>query len=231
MAKLERKSLQGQLGTPSSTVLLAASAAVTRWVRSIHITNDGASGTTWNVAFASSATATTGVFGASLPARTDPLARVDRYFGGAGGRLDNVAISGFSAAANVSYQIVYDEGTAIAQAYDKLEHKSVRGQFGTSTTVLLSGAMNIKRWVRSFHITSNRTSAATWNLAFASTATASGPGVFGEVLPARTDPASRIDRYFGGAGVYIDGASIAGFASATNVTYEIVYDEISVNVN
>lgn len=224
---LERKSLQGQFSVTASAVLLPASALVTRWVRSLHVTNDGASPTTFNLAFAATANAAAGIYGASLPGRADPLARVDRFFGGAGARLDNLAIAGGAGAANVSYQIVYDEGPpepVFAPPWRR--HHSIRGQFGTSSAVLLAAATGYQRWVRSIHITNNRTSAATWNLAFAPTATASGPGIFGESLPVRSDPASRVDRYFGGAGFDLgETISIAGFASATNVTYEIVYDE------
>lgn len=107
---LKAKSIQGQFAN-STAVLLAASSAVTRYVRSIHVTNDTVSVLTWNLAFAATATnAGPGVFGEVIP----PLSRADRYFGGRGMRLDNVAISGFaSAATSVSYQIVYDESDTV----------------------------------------------------------------------------------------------------------------------
>src|SRR5690606_33113739 len=139
-------------------------------------------------------------------------------------------IAGGAGAANVSYQIVYDEAPREPgdgeSGHPWRRHHSTRGQFGTTSAVLLAAATGYRRWVRSIHVTCNRTSAATWNLAFAATATASGPGVFGESLPVRSDPASRVDRYFGGAGFDLgETIAISGFASATNVTYEIVYDE------
>lgn len=103
---LKSKSIQGQFAS-STAALLAASSTLTRYVRSFHISNDTASAVTWNLAFAATATsAGPGIFGESLPANS----RTDRYFGGKGFRLDNVAISGFASSATaVSYQIVYDE--------------------------------------------------------------------------------------------------------------------------
>lgn len=107
---LKPKAIQGQFAN-ATAVLLAASASVTRYVRSLHITNDSASAVTWNLAYAATATsAGPGVFGESLPANS----RTDRYYGGKGKRLDNVAISGFaSAATSVSYEIVYDESDTL----------------------------------------------------------------------------------------------------------------------
>jgi hypothetical protein len=107
---LKSKSIQGQFAS-STAVLLAASAALTRYVRSVHVSNDSAGALTWNLAFAATATsAGPGIFGESIPANS----RADRYFGGKGFRLDNVAISGFaSGATSVSYQIVYDESDTV----------------------------------------------------------------------------------------------------------------------
>lgn len=107
---LKSKSIQGQFAS-STAVLLAASATLTRYIRSLHITNDSGSTVTWNLAFAATATsAGPGIFGESIPANS----RTDRYYGGKGKRLDNVAISGFaSAATSVSYEIVYDESDTL----------------------------------------------------------------------------------------------------------------------
>jgi|ERR1044071_3750574 hypothetical protein len=107
---LKPKSIQGQFAN-ATAVLLAASASVTRYVRSIHITNDSASTVTWNLAYAATATsAGPGIFGESLPANS----RTDRYYGGKGKRLDNTAISGFAlTAASTSYEIVYDESDTL----------------------------------------------------------------------------------------------------------------------
>lgn len=107
---LKSKSIQGQFAN-ATAALLAASSAATRYVRSIHITNDTGSTITWNLAFAATATsAGPGVFGEPILAN----ARADRYFGGKGFRLDNVAIAGFaSSATSVSYQIVYDESDTV----------------------------------------------------------------------------------------------------------------------
>jgi hypothetical protein len=107
---LKSKSIQGQFAS-STAVLLAASSSLTRYVRSVHVSNDTGGALTWNLAFAATATsAGPGIFGESVPANS----RADRYFGGKGFRLDNVAISGFaSSATSVSYQIVYDESDTV----------------------------------------------------------------------------------------------------------------------
>lgn len=107
---LKRKSIQGQFAN-STAVLLAASSTLTRYVRSFHISNDSGSTVTWNLAFAATATsAGPGIFGESLPANS----RTDRYYGGSGKRIDNVAISGFaSSATSVSYEIIYDESDTL----------------------------------------------------------------------------------------------------------------------
>jgi hypothetical protein len=104
------KTIRGQFAN-ATAVLLAASATTTRYVRSIHVTNNTGSVLTWNLAFAATATsAGPGIFGESIAAN----ARTDRYYGGQGERLDNVAISGFaSAATSVSFEINYDENVAL----------------------------------------------------------------------------------------------------------------------
>jgi hypothetical protein len=112
---LKRKSIQGQFAN-ATAVLLAASATLTRYVRSVHVSNDSASAVTWNLAFAATATsAGPGVFAEALPANTSAASsRADRYYGGAGKRLDNTAISGFASAATaVSYEIIYDESDTL----------------------------------------------------------------------------------------------------------------------
>ena len=112
---LKRKSIQGQLAN-ATAVLLAASATNTRYVRSIHLTNNSNASRTVNLAFAASATnAGPGIFAEALPANTaGPTSRADRYYGGQGKRLDNVAISGFADIASaVSYEIVYDESDTL----------------------------------------------------------------------------------------------------------------------
>ena len=103
-----------------------------------------------------------------------------------------------------------------------LKSKSLQGQFANATAVLLAASSTLTRYVRSIHISNDSGSSVTWNLAFAATATSSGPGVFGEALAAN----SRTDRYFGGKGFRLDNVAISGFASAaTSVSYQIVYDE------
>lgn len=107
---LKSKSIQGQFAS-STAVLLAASASLTRYVRSFHISNNSASALTWNLAYAATATsAGPGVFGETIPANS----RTDRYYSGKGKRIDNVAIAGFaSSATSVSYEIVYDESDTL----------------------------------------------------------------------------------------------------------------------
>lgn len=111
---LKRKSIQGQFAN-ATAVLLAGSASVTRYVKSVHITNDTNAQRTWNLAYAATATsAGPGVFGEVLPANTAgaPSRAVLVY--PAGKRLDNVAISGFAdAATSVSYEINYDESDTL----------------------------------------------------------------------------------------------------------------------
>jgi hypothetical protein len=101
------KTVRGQFAN-ATAVLLAASSTATRYVRSVHVTNNSASPVTWNLAFAATATsAGPGVFAEALAANTRaaPI-----YFGGKGERLDNVAISGFASAATaVTFEIIYDE--------------------------------------------------------------------------------------------------------------------------
>lgn len=107
---LKPKSIQGQFAN-ATAVLLAASATLTRYVRSIHISNNSGSALTWNLAYAATATsAGPGVFGESIAAN----ARTDRYYSGKGKRIDNVAIAGFaSAPTSVSYEILYDESDTL----------------------------------------------------------------------------------------------------------------------
>lgn len=112
---LKRKSIQGQLAS-ATAVLLAASSSVTRYIRSVHLTNNSTSARSVNLAFAATATsAGPGIFGEALPPNSlGASSRLDRYYGGAGKRLDNVAISGFAdAATSVSYEIIYDESDTV----------------------------------------------------------------------------------------------------------------------
>lgn len=103
-----------------------------------------------------------------------------------------------------------------------LKAKSIQGQFANATAVLLAASSAATRYVRAIHVSNDTSSTQTWNLAFAATATAAGPGVFGEQLL----PNGRTDRYFGGKGFRLDNVAISGFAgNATSVTYQIVYDE------
>lgn len=112
---LKRKAIQGQFAN-ATAVLLAASSTLTRYVRSVHVSNDSASSVTWNLAYAATATsAGPGIFAEALSANTTGASsRADRYYGGAGKRIDNIAISGFASAATaVSYEIIYDESDVL----------------------------------------------------------------------------------------------------------------------
>lgn len=112
---LKPKTIRGQFAN-ATAVLLAASSSVTRYVRSVHITNDTGTQQTWNLAYAATATsAGPGVFGEVLPPNTSgPPSRAVISYGGKGHRLDNVAISGFAGnATSVSYEINYDESDTV----------------------------------------------------------------------------------------------------------------------
>jgi len=112
---LRQRAIQGQFAN-ATAVLLAASSTVTRYIRSIHITNNTAAGITWNFAYAATATsAGPGVFAENLVDRTQGyLSRTDRHYGGKGKRIDNVALSGFaSVAAGVTYEVIYDESEGV----------------------------------------------------------------------------------------------------------------------
>lgn len=112
---LKSKTIRGQFAN-ATAVLLAASSSVTRYVRSVHVTNDTNAQRTWNLAYAATATsAGPGVFGEVLPPNTSgPAARAVIMYGGRGHRLDNVAISGFAdTATSVSYEINYDESDTV----------------------------------------------------------------------------------------------------------------------
>lgn len=108
-----------------------------------------------------------------------------------------------------------------------LKRKSIQGQFANATAVLLAASATLTRYVRSIHITNDTAAAQTWNLAFASTATSAGPGVFAEALPPNTaGAASRADKHYPAGGKRLDNVAISGFASnAASVSYEIIYDE------
>lgn len=106
MAKLQ-KSLQVQLTNADATIL-AASAAVTRWIRSVQAVNVTGGAVTWNFGVGATLTAALAdVFGESLAAnsRSNPL-----YFGGAGRRVDNLNLRAFaSALTSINLIVVYDE--------------------------------------------------------------------------------------------------------------------------
>lgn len=111
----KQKAIQGQFAN-ASAVLLAASSTNTRYIRSFHITNEAAAQRVWNLGYGATMTATTpGVFGEVIqPNTAGPPSRVDRHYGGHGKRIDNLAISGFAdVAANVAYEIIYDESDTV----------------------------------------------------------------------------------------------------------------------
>jgi hypothetical protein len=112
---LKRKQVQGQFAN-ATAVLLAASASLTRYVRSIHITNDSAALQTWSLAFAATATSNgPGVFAETIqPNTAGPASRAEKHYPAGGKRLDNTAISGFAlTAASVSYEVIYDESDTL----------------------------------------------------------------------------------------------------------------------
>lgn len=112
---MKSKTIKGQLAN-ATAVLLTASATLTRYVRSVHITNNTNAERTWNLAYAATATsAGPGVFAERLPPNTSgPASRAVIQYGGKGHRLDNTAISGFAdTATSVSYEINYDESDTL----------------------------------------------------------------------------------------------------------------------
>lgn len=95
------------------TTLLAASATLTRYVRSLHPYNNDSASRTWNLEFgAATLTALNSEpFGETIAAnsRGNPI-----YFGGKGRRLDNTAISAFASVTNVvTVDVVYDESDTL----------------------------------------------------------------------------------------------------------------------
>lgn len=112
---LKSKTIKGQLANATG-VLLAASPTLTRYVRSMHFTNNTNAERTFNCAFAATATsAGPGVFGERLPPNTTgPASRAVIQYGGKGHRLDNTAIAAFAdAATSVTYEINYDESDTL----------------------------------------------------------------------------------------------------------------------
>lgn len=108
-----------------------------------------------------------------------------------------------------------------------LVNKTIRGQFGTSTAVLLAASSTVTRYVRGWHVANNTAAAKKFSLCYAATATASGPGVFEEALPANTSGApSRADRHYSGKGEKLENVAISGFSDVAGVSYEINYDEV-----
>lgn len=108
-----------------------------------------------------------------------------------------------------------------------LKSKTIKGQLGNATAVLLPASATLTRYVRSMHYSNNTNAERTFNYAYAPTATNLGPGVFGERLPPNTSgPASRAVIQYGGRGHRLDNTPLSGFAdTATSVSYEINYDE------
>lgn len=97
----------------SPTAILTASSTLTRYIRSIHPSNNDSSARTWNLEYGSATltAANSDVFGESIAANTRayPI-----YYGGGGRRIDNVQISAFASAASViTLDVVYDESDTV----------------------------------------------------------------------------------------------------------------------
>lgn len=107
-----------------------------------------------------------------------------------------------------------------------LRRKTIRGQLGTSTAVLLAASASVTRYVRGVTFLNCTAATRTINYAHAATATSSGPGIFGETLPANTQGyLAQRQLNFPGQGSRLDNTAISGFADAAGVSYEIQYDE------
>jgi len=113
---LQRKATTAVIVSVSAaapTTILAASAARTRYVRSITPINNDTVARLWSLEFgAATLTALNSQpFNESIPAssRGTPI-----YFGGGGRRLDNVAISAFASVTNVVVlDVEYDESDTL----------------------------------------------------------------------------------------------------------------------
>lgn len=103
--------LQTTNTTPANT-LLAASATLTRYLRSIHVTNSTAGVLTWNFGMGTAAILTA-VNAEHFAQSLAPGATFDRYFGGKGRRFDNTTVMGFASAAGVKLTFVYDESDTV----------------------------------------------------------------------------------------------------------------------
>lgn len=102
------KSVTYELTNADATVTgLAASATVTRWIRSLHVTNQGATTPTWSVGVNATYTGATALVATKTLAAnaTDAI-----YFGGKGRRVDNLNVRALASANSVvTLTIVYDE--------------------------------------------------------------------------------------------------------------------------
>jgi hypothetical protein len=102
----------GATNTTPANTLVPASATLTRYLRSMHVTNSTAGALAWNFGIGTAAilTATNSMhFGQALAAN----ATFDRYWGGKGHRVDNQTIMGFASAAGVKFELNYDESDAL----------------------------------------------------------------------------------------------------------------------
>jgi hypothetical protein len=102
----------GTTNTSPANTLLAASSTLTRYARSLKVTNSSASVLTWNFGIGAAAvlTATNATwFGATL----QPGATFTHYWGGKGRRFDNQTVMGFASAAGAKLELQYDESDTV----------------------------------------------------------------------------------------------------------------------
>lgn len=114
MALLDKSTLSVNLGTTNTTPannILAASSTVTRWIKGIVVSNNGAAGS-WNFAVGTAAilTAANSIFFGEPIAANGVFGPF--YFPGRGLRLNTPAtdvIMAFASAANMTLVVIYQE--------------------------------------------------------------------------------------------------------------------------
>lgn len=102
----------GTVNTTPANNLLAASATLSRYLRSIKVVNSTATPATWNFGIGAAAVLTSAnseYFAQTIASNGE----YTHYWGGKGRRVDNLTIMGFASAAGVNLTLNYDESDAL----------------------------------------------------------------------------------------------------------------------
>jgi hypothetical protein len=102
----------GTVNTSPANNLLAASATLTRYLRSIKVKNNTAGTLTWNFGVGAAAVLTgtnAEYFSENILAAGEYI----HYWGGRGRRVDNLVIMAFASGAGVNLTLNYDESDAL----------------------------------------------------------------------------------------------------------------------